>query len=279
MSLNVEVNKGELMFIILIDRKSSLADDTYLERTSYWNLIDSQHELLAGAPLDFEIRRQVSVSILKEKNSQFSLGNETKDTLISALEMSSGLSILNPDEFANQTHYYYSASESSQAVGVYQLFHELATHPGPTLTNYVRSQNTGAKCSLYLLLRRTCGSLQLLPSFLQRTSVFRQVTVNFTTTSNIETTDENQEKLKRRGLSRKAKATIISLLLLGIVFVVFMAAVWYYRKRRRLSSKQPPAPEHTAPEHSDGSKESAKNNESYSYRLLNENDYETQNNT
>jgi hypothetical protein len=272
MSLDVEVNKGELMFIILIDRKSSLADDTYLERTSYWNLIDSQHELLAGAPLDFEIRRQVSVSVLKENSLQFSLDNETKHTLITALEKSSGLSILTPDELANQTHYYYSASESSQAVGVYQLFHELATHPGPTLTRYVKNQNTGARCSSYLLFRGTCGSLQLLPSFLQRTSIFRQVTVNFTATSNLEKTDENQQKPKRTGLSRKAKATIISLLLVGIVIVVFVVAIWYYRMRSRLSPNQPPAPEHIAPEHSDGFKESEKTNTSYSYQLLKEND-------
>jgi len=239
-SLNAKVNQGELMYIILIDRKSSLADDTYLERTSYWRLVDSQHQLFAGVPLDFEIRRQVSVSVLKENSLQFFLGNETKYTVITALEMSTGLSILTHEEFESKTYYHYSASQFSQVVGVYQLVHELSIQPGIPLTNYIGSQTTGARCSSYLVVRGACGSVQLLPSLLQRTSVFRQVTVNFTTTDSdsleivddLKTTDGNHQNSKRRGLSRKAKATIISLSIIVILLGIFVIAIWYYYKCR-----------------------------------------------
>jgi hypothetical protein len=34
-SLDIKMNKDELICIILIDRRSNFTDDTYLERTSY----------------------------------------------------------------------------------------------------------------------------------------------------------------------------------------------------------------------------------------------------
>lgn len=240
--LSVKVDKGELMFIILIDSKLVLADNTYLERISYWRLISDQQKLIAGTPLDFETRRQISVSALKENSSQFSLENEGKRTVISALEVSTSLSILNTEESDGKAHYYYAASEVNQIVGVYQLFHELVIYPDELLIDYVKNQSTPARCSLFFIMKGSCGSLQLLPSLLQRTSVFRQVAINLTT--------ETNKKSKKQGLLTKKKLLIISILSAAILFALTSTIGFFIKKR--CSSPKPPYDEiHMLPQDSD----------------------------
>jgi hypothetical protein len=132
--------------------------------------------------------------------------------------------------------YHYSASPASQVVGIYQLFHELTIDPGVSLKNYVENQKTGARCSLYIVFRGTCGSLQLLPSFLQRTSVFRRRAVVTTTTGSHQTSEKTDP-------SGKAKAAIISLSIIGTLLVVFAFAFWYCHGRNRWG-KLPVIPAH-----------------------------------
>jgi hypothetical protein len=229
------------MYIILLDGKSSLADDTYLERTYYWRLTNGQHEVLAGIPLDLEISRQVSVSVLKEDNQQFTFKAESKRTAINALEISSGFSISPSEEFETKATYHYSASQFSQVTGVYQLIRELVIHPGASLTNYIESQKTGARCSQYIVMRGKCGFLQLLPSFLQHTPVFRQVSIGLTAgdsaTNSIDQSSNDTENLKSktRALSRKTIAAIISVSIVGVLLVVSISALWYYKSCRNIS--------------------------------------------
>lgn len=222
------------MFIVLIDSKSSLAIDTYLERTSYWHLTDNQHLLRVGVPLDFEIRREVSVSILNENSSQFSLENETERTVINALTTSNGLSMFIPEELEKKAHYYYPASDVSQVVGVYQLFHELIIHPGILLTDYIKNQKSPARCSLYLIIRGPCGSLQFLPSSLQRTSIFQQAIVNATLTSDLDTISENDQKSER-------KAVTFFIAMLVILLALSTVIACYIKKRH-----SPPDPPYRA---------------------------------
>jgi hypothetical protein len=251
-SLDIEVNKGELMYIILIDGLSNLTDDTYLERTSYWHLTDGQQQVLAGVPVDLEILRQVSISILKANSQQFTIETETKSIVINALEMSTGLSILPMEDSESKTTYRYPASQFSQVVGVYQLFHELTMHPGVSLKNYIESQKTGAQCSSYIIFKAKCGFLQLFPSFLQRTSVFRQVAVSLTAEDSLSgSTDENSEitennqKPNKKGLSGKTIAIIIFVSIVCILLAGSIAALWHYGVRivRYVLSGQKPIPQ------------------------------------
>jgi hypothetical protein len=264
-SLDIEVNEGELMYIILIDRKSSLSDDTYLERTSYWYLADGQHQLLAGASFDFEARRQVSVTEMRDNNLKYSIGLETKQIVVASLEMTTGLSILSAEELENKNSYHYSASQLSRVVGIYQLFHELAIYPGISLTNYVGTQQTGARCVSYLIFKQKCGFLQLLPSFLQRTPSFSQVAVNLVTTDNTmfssNTSDEtldvlttipgSYQKSNTKGLSREAKVTLISLSSVVVVLAAFVAGIWFFYKRCYQRSQLRPVRLSLLPEDSD----------------------------
>jgi hypothetical protein len=258
-SLNIKIDEGKLMYIILLDPKSSVGDNTYLERISYWHLADSQHKLLAGASFDFAIRRQVSVTELRESTQRFSIGFDVMQTVLASLETTTGLSILTREETESITLYHYSASEFSQVVGIYQLLHRLAVRPSGPLLDYVANQTTGARCSSYIVFTRECGFLQLLPPFLQRTSTFNQVTVTVTIATTTMPTntisDVTQYMLTTPGYSIKPKRIRWIIPLLLCVFIIllagFITGIWYYLKCRRTRIRMQPTPTYVSLQHSD----------------------------
>ena len=248
-SLEIEVKEGELMYIILIDPNSDLGNDTYLERTIYWHLTDGQHQLLAGASFELQVPRQVSVAEIKDINVRYYVESESKNIVISALEMVSGLTINTPEELENKNSYRFSPSSSVRTVGVYQLFDEVTIHPSTSLTNYIEKQQSGASCPQYLIFKHPCGVIQLVPSFRKRTSIFSQVAIDITTTDpttiivpastsveisqSLSTTTISSATTSKKSLSKSAKATLISVSIVAGLLITLVGAIGCYVRSRR----------------------------------------------
>ena len=255
-SLEIKASQGELMYIILIDTKSIVADGSYLERTSYWQLADGQHQVLPGVPFDIEITRQISVSILKQTNPKFNFDTEIKNIAITALETSSGLSIASMKESRGTSIYRHLPSEVSRAIGVYQLIYEFVIYPEISLMNYITNQTTGAQCTSYIFKKEKCGFLLLLPAFLQRTPIFRQVGVdleakkktvdtsdrNSDATEQSRTIAEGDQTLNKSGLSRRIIVIIISVSIVAVLLVVLAVILWRCNRCRHASFKHQSIP-------------------------------------
>ena len=223
-SLEIKASQGQLMYILLIDSKSIVANGAYFERTSYWQLADGQHQLLPGVPFDYEISPQVSVSILKQSNSKFYFGSETKNITIPALEMSTGLSMSAAKESEDKTTYRYLSSEVNRAIGIYQLIHELVIYPSQSLALYIANQITGAQCTSFLIIKQNCGFLLALPSLIQRTPIFRQVAVDLevksiTGSSSDRNSDDSQRSRKMTESNQTSKIRVLSRRIIMIIII------------------------------------------------------------
>lgn len=248
-SLEIKVRQGELMYIILIDSQSTIADGSYIERTSYWQLVDNQHQVLPEIPFEFEITRQISLSIVKQTNQTFNFDTEMKNITIIAFEIASGLSMTSLKESTSTNIYRYSPSNVSRAMGVYQLVCEFVIYPETALINYMTNQTTGAQCTSYIFKKENCGFLLLLPTFLQRTPTVRQVTVDLEVKKKIvETSDQNSDGaeqsqtiseenqiLNRTGRLRKIIVITASVSVAVILLIVLLLILWRCHRCRKAS--------------------------------------------
>ena len=252
-SLKTKANEGELIFIIMIDPQSNLSSGTYLEKISYWYLVNDQYELSAGEPFDLEIRRHVSLTIVRKEEYRFSIGIEIMRTVIGSLQGTFGSSAIMHEELESKVKYHFSPSLSNRVVGVYQLLHEFITHPGTLLLDYISQQKTGVYCNSYLILKQKCGFLKLLPPVLQNAATFKQVTKilgieNSTTmlkdrifnlTNDSSNALGHQIRLDRKILTTKWRLAIV-FLSIGLILLGCLVAAFVYVSKRHYVQRHHP---------------------------------------
>ena len=244
-SLKVKANEGDLIFIIMIDPQSNLSIGTYLEKTSYWHLVNDQYELPLGEPLDLELRRHVALTVVRKEEYRFLIGIEIMRSVIGSLQATFASSTIMHEEMGSKEKYHFSPSLSNQVVGVYQLLREFITHPGTLLSDYVSQQKTDVHCTSYLILKQKCGVLKLFTLILQHAASFKQETKaieignsmtmlkdkNFDLTNDSSNALGHQLELSRKGLTTKWRIATVFLSIGLVLLGCLVASIAYFLKR------------------------------------------------
>lgn len=138
---------GGLLWIFMIDPKSSLGDGTYINQTRFWQRL-TQSWIPANEPHVTRIAVTQGITETESQSLSFTVGAKIgfakkviNAELSASLTKSFGYSVSIHSESTVTDEFPFSAQPVEQVVGVYQLMERFMVYPGPNLANYVAGYN------------------------------------------------------------------------------------------------------------------------------------------